>query len=235
MSSASVENDDARRASSERVDRPKVNRSRKGELTAERILDAAEELFAERGYAGTTLRDVARGVGIRIPSLYNHFESKEALYAAVLRRGLEPALRTLSEQVVGEGGRVEDPRELVRSMLKVMVEHPRLAALVQHETLTGGAHVTPMLRSWLAPIFARADEMVSTGLRGSRWDSDELSLLMLAFYHVIVGYFAIAPLYRIQEGRDLLSEEMLAKQQRVFSYLVELIFEDLTPEAPSEP
>ncbi|MCH7709746.1 MAG: helix-turn-helix transcriptional regulator, partial [Myxococcales bacterium] len=42
---------------------------RKGELTAERILDAAEVLFSERGYAGTTLRDVAASVGIRIPSL----------------------------------------------------------------------------------------------------------------------------------------------------------------------
>jgi len=66
---------------------------RKGEITAERILDAAEALFAEHGYAGTTLRDVAERVGIRIPSLYNHFESKDALYAAVLE---PPARRTPS-------------------------------------------------------------------------------------------------------------------------------------------
>ena len=37
-------------------------KSRKGELTAERILDAAEELFSERGYAGTSLREVAAAV-----------------------------------------------------------------------------------------------------------------------------------------------------------------------------
>src|SRR5690606_15695429 len=65
---------------------------RRGEITAARILDAAEALFAERGYAGTTLRDVADAVGLRIPSLYNHFPSKDALYAAVLERGFGPVL-----------------------------------------------------------------------------------------------------------------------------------------------
>ena len=68
------------------VSRPR----RKGEETAARILDAAEALFAERGYAGTTLRDVAAAVGIRNPSLYNHFPNKESLYAAVLERGIGP-------------------------------------------------------------------------------------------------------------------------------------------------
>ena len=46
---------------------------RKGQKTAERILDAAENLFADRGYAGTTMRDVSAAVGLRTPSLYNHF------------------------------------------------------------------------------------------------------------------------------------------------------------------
>ena len=72
---------------------------RKGERTAERILDAAEILFSERGFAGTTLRDVALRVGLRIPSLYNHFASKESLYSAVLERGIGPVLAVLSEFV----------------------------------------------------------------------------------------------------------------------------------------
>ena len=199
-------------------------KSRKGELTSERILDAAEELFAERGYAGTSLRDVTSVVGIRIPSLYNHFESKEALYAAVLERGLKPVLRALSDYAVPSSSGGEDPRKLVETMMRVMATRPGLAGLIQHETLTGGEHLTPTLRNWLVPLFARGDELVEVGPRGSRWDRDELSLLVLAMYHIIVGYFTIAPLYKLLDGRDLLSEEMLEKQVRVFGDLVELIF-----------
>src|SRR5690625_1071033 len=71
--------------------------------TAERVLDAAADLFAEKGYSATSLGDVADRVGIRSPSVYNHFRSKEALYLAVLERLLErfnePLAERLSEPV----------------------------------------------------------------------------------------------------------------------------------------
>ena len=65
--------------------------------TADRILDAAEDLFAEKGYSATSLGDVADRVGIRSPSLYNHFRNKEALYEAVLERLLEEFSAPLEE------------------------------------------------------------------------------------------------------------------------------------------
>ena len=73
------------------------SRRKKGEVTRERILDAAEALFAERGFEGASLREVAARVGLRNPSLYNHFDSKESLYAAVLERDIGPVLRLLAE------------------------------------------------------------------------------------------------------------------------------------------
>lgn len=51
--------------------------------TAERAMDAALELFSRKGYDATSMNDIAEAVGIRAPSLYKHFASKEALFAAV--------------------------------------------------------------------------------------------------------------------------------------------------------
>jgi len=126
---------------------------RKGEITAERILDAAEALFAEHGYAGTTLRDVAERVGIRIPSLYNHFESKDALYAAVLERGVGPVLAMLSELVASGRDAAREAHAIVSRVMGQLAKRPALPRLLLHETLSGGQRLTPALRDWIAPTF----------------------------------------------------------------------------------
>ncbi len=55
-----------------------------GQRTRQAILDAALALFAEKGYFGTSLRDVAGAVGVRESALYNYFSGKEALFEALL-------------------------------------------------------------------------------------------------------------------------------------------------------
>ena len=199
---------------------------RKGERTAARILDAAEALFAERGYEGTTLRDVAARVGLRTPSLYNHFASKESLYAAVLERGIGPVLEILSESVDSGSEAFPDSSAIVERMMELLSQRPNLPRLVLHETLAGGQRLTPMLRDWIAPIFARAHEMVEAGPAAQRWGADRVPQLVLAMYHVVVGYFTIAPLYRDLNGQDLLTQEALAKQTRFLTDLVANLFSE---------
>src|SRR5688500_2573667 len=61
-----------------------------GTEARERVLDAAEQLFAQRGYAAVTLRDIGAAVGIRHASLYHHAPGgKEALFVEVTERHLE--------------------------------------------------------------------------------------------------------------------------------------------------
>jgi AcrR family transcriptional regulator len=59
-------------------------RNADGQRTRQAILDAALDLFAEKGYFGTSLRDVAGAVGVRESALYNYFAGKEALFDALL-------------------------------------------------------------------------------------------------------------------------------------------------------
>ena len=56
----------------------------KQEDTKQRILEKALELFAERGYASVSVGEIAEAVGIRAPSLYNHFPSKQAIFDAIV-------------------------------------------------------------------------------------------------------------------------------------------------------
>jgi AcrR family transcriptional regulator len=78
--------------------------------TKERLLDAAERLFAERGFRGASMRAVTQAAGSAVSAANYHFGSKEELLAAVLRRRLQPvnqARLAALDQLEGEAGATE--------------------------------------------------------------------------------------------------------------------------------
>jgi AcrR family transcriptional regulator len=186
----------------------------------------AEELFADQGFAGTTLRDVASRSGLRIPSLYNHFASKESIYTAVLERGVGPVLATLSEFVDTGSSSYRDSRQMIARVMELLARRRHLARLVMHETLTGAQHLTPLLREWLGPALARAREVVASGPGARMWQPEQIPLLVLALYHIVVGYFAIAPLYEQIEGEDLLARRALDHQTAFLQEVVDRLLPD---------
>jgi len=203
---------------------------RRGEHTRERILDAAEALFADRGFEGTALRDVAAGVGIRTPSLYNHFPSKEALYSAVLERGVAPVLALLSELVQAPPAARPDSRAVAERVMAMLAQRPNLPRLVVHEALAGGAHLTPLLQKVVGPVLVRAQQAVLATPGVERWGAERVPFLVLAAYHMVVGHFAIAPFYRGLGGQDLLEPAALARWTRFLGDVFDLWFS--APGAP---
>lgn len=73
--------------------RPRATvQERRAATGREEILDAASELFATQGYAGTSTRAIAQAVGIRQASLYYHFPSKDQILAELLAETVRPAI-----------------------------------------------------------------------------------------------------------------------------------------------
>src|SRR5215471_21045791 len=88
--------------------------------TRQRILEVAVDLFIERGYAGTSVRDISERLGMTKGSLYYHFASKDDLLAALV----EPMTTDLDE-FIAEAGRTGQPasRELVERLVTILDEH----------------------------------------------------------------------------------------------------------------
>ncbi len=186
------------------------------ESTRERILDVAEALFAERGQAGTAVRDIAREAGLTAPSLYNHFDGKQALYEAVLARGVEPLFAIIHRR--------DEAGDTLDDIMDHLASHPNIAKLIQHESLTGGASLSHIVHGWLAPI-------VSTGLSSMKsnprtiWTDDEQPLAVAAWIHVILGHFALAPLLRELFEVDPLAPEQIERQKRFLRRFAQLMME----------
>jgi AcrR family transcriptional regulator len=92
-------------------------RAERRESTRAEILEAAWALARTQGLAGLSLRDVARRIGTRPPSLYWYFDSKHAIYDAMFADANRHLLQRLDEQ-----DWPEDPRELLRLTARVFVE-----------------------------------------------------------------------------------------------------------------
>ena len=82
----------------------------RGEQTREQILQAALQLFNDRGYHGTSMRQIAERAGVALGSIYNHFPNKEQIFLVVLMR-FHPAVEILPALESAQGETVE---ELVR-------------------------------------------------------------------------------------------------------------------------
>ena len=207
---------------------------RRGTQTAESILDAAEACFARKGYAGTTLRDVADGVGIRIPSLYNHFANKEALYAAVLERGMTPVLEVLSRSVQESGSAYPDPALLIREMMELLGNRPNLPRLVQYELLAGGQHLAPLLENWLRPAIAQSLAMLESTPAVNRWKPEQIPFLLVTFFNIVVGHFTTATLTENLTGSDPLSSAGIEASSAFYAEIFESLIQAAEPPADSK-
>lgn len=100
----------------------------RGELAAEKILDAAEKLFAERDPASVGMNEIARAAGCSRATLYRYFESRDALYTAYVHRWANALYQELTQRLSG----IEDPAQRlvtgITESLTLVRSNPSLAS-----------------------------------------------------------------------------------------------------------
>ncbi len=104
----------------------------------ERVLRAAEKIFAQRGYGLASMREVAAAAGIQAASVYHHWRSKDALYANVLERA-NTTLRTIVRDALAHDEPLRAQlRRVIGEVFGFLVRHPDLARLTLRATLGDG-------------------------------------------------------------------------------------------------
>ena len=182
-------------------------------VTRDRILDVAEALFAERGLAGTSMRDIAGAAGLTAASLYNHFAGKDALYGAVLQRGIRPLIDLMQQLSAAEQPEIETDA-VIRAVMDHLARRPHLPRLIHHEAVAGGTHIARLARDWVRPLLEQGIAQMKREPR-SLWDPDEFPLVIANWIHLVLGHFALAPLFREVLDEDPLSPEMLERQTTI--------------------
>src|SRR4051794_38128836 len=91
--------------------RERRTQAQRSEATISDLVATARELFATKGFAGTSIEDMVRAAGVTRGALYHHFENKTDLFRAVL----EAEARKLADRIVAAAERKRDPWKQVEA------------------------------------------------------------------------------------------------------------------------
>jgi AcrR family transcriptional regulator len=112
------------------------------------ILDAAEVLFAHKGYAAVSVREIAKAVKVTPAMVHYYFGSKLALLRQVLERTLEPLAAAIAQmRAAGQA----PATEIAHLLLSTFSEHPSLPVLVAREVILPGGVMQQHFLEYLAP------------------------------------------------------------------------------------
>lgn len=187
--------------------RPVARRAREPRATRDVILDAAERRFAERGFAGVSVREIAADAGLKNQaSLYHHFKNKKELYEQVLQRGLEPIIALVAGSETA--GDATDP--VLDRIVDYLATRPHLPRLIQRAGLDDSKALRGTVGRLLAPLY-NSGLRVLAGTTGT-WEPSEIPHLAAGLYHLIFGYFANAALLEAVLPDDPRSPAALARQ-----------------------
>jgi AcrR family transcriptional regulator len=136
---------------------------RDAEATREALLDGAEQLFAERGFDGTSLQALSDLTGVNKAMVSYYFGGKEGLYRAVLRRVLAAFRQPLRELREGTGSACVRLRALVEIIARISAQRPSLPRILLREHLAGGARITDEVFDDLGQALRTTEHLLAEG------------------------------------------------------------------------
>lgn len=164
------------------------------------ILAEATQLFAERGFDGVSVNDVATAAGVSKANVFHHFGSKQALYMAVLNGGLQE-FGMLMEHLQPERAPIEQRlQHFLHAYGKHLQQHPQATQLVLRELLQNRSEITEQLAEQTTDAhFRQLHALLQEGQQAGEIRAGvDVAVLVVMMIGAVVFPFQVRPLLQHQ-------------------------------------
>lgn len=161
------------------------------------ILQQAVHLFAQTGYSGTSMRDIARAVGISAAALYHHFPDKETLYFESVQYAVAEKTSEILVPLSAEESVENRLRGFISALIGFLADDPDFRRLLQREMLDGDKK---RLRLLAEDIFAKPTDAITELLEEIAPNLDP-HMLFLFITGTVLHHFESAGMRQFYPGR----------------------------------
>jgi AcrR family transcriptional regulator len=193
---------------------------RRAEARPDEVLDAALDLFIEKGFASTRVEDIARRAGISKGGVYLYFPSKEAILEALVRRAILPIANNVLGFVENYEG---DPRPVLNMVMKMLagkLAEPRLLAIpkiVMREVVNFPELAQMYRREVLDKVMPVVERLIRNGIDGGYLRAVDPQLTIRSLVGPVLAHVLLAEVF------DIVPEGGLAFDRLIDNHLTILL------------
>lgn len=190
----------------------------------EKIIAAAEEVFARSGLDGATTQEIAKRAGVNKSLLHYHFGSKKDLYYAVMDKILFDLIQ-LTQEVLRKNLPYSEGMEVFyRGFFDFLAAHRYLSRIAVYDIGGRDSYFENIVVNFMRPLFRRAEAFIGEGIREGVFKSIDPRQFLVSTYGMTMTYFAEVELMALLFERDPLDPEMLAARREA---ILEMMFNAL--------
>lgn len=190
--------------------------------TKARILAAAQEVFAAKGFEGASTREIAARAEVNISSLHYHWESKETLYLAIFERIYQQLVDLLRDEIVTPGS-AEEARALIERAMGLTfdfyADNPTIPRLLMRRMMEAEGFDPSSMRATLGPAWKMFADW-TRAFAGDRLAEKDLAFFMLTVQSVLFVSMLDSPLVTSMLGGSIAEPAVRARLREQIIQLV---------------
>ncbi|MBM7853651.1 AcrR family transcriptional regulator [Desulfohalotomaculum tongense] len=188
-------------------------RERNPEESKQRIIKAAEKIFAAKGLDGARVDEIAAAAQINKRMIYHYYGSKEGLYMEILRKNYNKVIKVGQRATKLKGSALEKVTQVIRQYFYFLAENEEFVRLIQWESLHHSRYARKILPDIAQVTLPKLKAILKEGIQEGVFRSDlDIRHLVISINAVTMMYFARRDVYSFLWQQDMMHPKTLEER-----------------------